>query len=94
VTHLDGAVLHRIDHLKAGNDFTGGEHLDLEFVVGGLCHRLAQDLGTAVQRIERFRPAAGHPPFDLGRGLRNRRRGNGRGRDAYSGGLDEVTSFH
>ena len=40
MSHLDGAVLHGVEHLQAGHDFAGGEKLDLEFVVGGLGDRL------------------------------------------------------
>jgi hypothetical protein len=37
MAHFDGAALHRVEHLQARHDFTGGEKLDLEFVVGGPC---------------------------------------------------------
>jgi hypothetical protein len=92
--HLDGAVLHGIEHLQGGNDFSGRKDLDLELVVGRLGDCLGQDLRAAKKRIKRFRPAGRHSPFDLRCRLRDRRRGNGGPRDAYSGGLDEVTTFH
>ncbi len=48
MAHLDGAVLHGIEHLQAGDDFAGGEGLDLEFVVGGFRDELGDHLGAAV----------------------------------------------
>ena len=39
MAHLDGAVLHGIEHLQAGHDLAGGEDLDLELVVGELGDR-------------------------------------------------------
>jgi hypothetical protein len=47
-----------------------------------------------VSRIERFRPTAGHAPFDFRRRLRNRRRGDGGSCHANSGGFDKVTALH
>ena len=92
---LDGAVLHGVENLQAGNDLAGGESLDLEFVVGGFADRLGHHLGAAMQRVERFRPARRHAPFDLRHRLRDRRRGHGcRPRDANSGDLDKVSTFH
>ncbi len=92
--HLDSAVLHGIEDLQAGNDFAGGKHLDPKFVVGRFGHGLGHDLSSTVERIERFRPAARHSPFDFRSRLRDRRRGNGGPRDAYPRGLDEITTFH
>ena len=45
MTHLDGAVLHGVEDLKAGDDFAGREGLDLEFVVGRLADCLGHHLG-------------------------------------------------
>ena len=36
MTHLDRAVLHRVEHLQAGHDLARGEHADVEPVVGHL----------------------------------------------------------
>src|SRR4030081_3346102 len=94
MSHLDGAVLHGIDDLQAGNDFASGEDLYLEFVVSCLSDGLGHDLRRTVKRIEGFRPAACHAPFDLRRRLRDRRRSNGCPRHAHSSSLDEVTTFH
>ena len=49
---LDGAVLHGVEHLQAGDDLARGEGLDLEFVVGGLADGLGHHLGAAMQRVE------------------------------------------
>jgi hypothetical protein len=75
--HLDGSVLYGVEHLQARHDFACGERLDLEFIVGGFADRFRHHLGAAVQRIERFRPARRHAPFDLRHRLRDGRRGNG-----------------
>ena len=48
MAHFDGAVLHRIDDLQAGDDFARGENLDLEFAVGCLGYGLGQHLGAAI----------------------------------------------
>jgi hypothetical protein len=45
MSYFDGAVLYGVEHLQARHDFTGGEKLDLEFVVGGPCD--AHDLKEA-----------------------------------------------
>ena len=95
MAHFDGRALHGVEHLEAGHDFAGGESLDLEFVVGGFADHLRHHLGAAMQRIERFRPARRHPPFDFRHRLRNRRRcDRRRTRHAQSGDLDEISTFH
>ena len=76
MTALDGAVLYGIDDLQAGNDFAGGENLDLEFVIGRVGDGLGHDFRSAVKRIERLRPARGHAPFEFRHRLRDRRRSN------------------
>ena len=48
VAHLDGAVLHRIEDLQAGDDFARGEHLDLELVVGRFADGLGHHVGAAL----------------------------------------------
>ena len=75
---LDRAVLDGIDHLQAGNDLAAGKGLDLELVVGHRRDALADEVGAAVQRVERLGPARRLAPFDLGHRLRDRRRGDGR----------------
>ena len=94
VTHLDGAILYGVEYLQAGDDFAGGEGLDLEFVIGGFADYLGHHLGAAMQRIERFRPAGCHAPFDLRHRLRNCRRGDGGASDAQACHLDKVSSLH
>ena len=68
---LHRAVLHGIDHLQAGNDLAAGEGLDLELVVGHRRNALADEVGAAVQRVERLGPACRLPPLDLGHRLRD-----------------------
>src|SRR5215472_10295049 len=93
--HFDGAVLHRVEHLQAWHDFAGGEKLDLEFVVGGLCDGFAHDVGAAINCVQRLRPARGHAPFQPWHGLRNCRRGNRRRTSGpKSRDLDEISTFH
>src|SRR5664279_3311530 len=92
---FDGAVLHGIEDLQAGNDFAGGKGLELEFIIGGFADRLGHLLGAAMQRIQRLRPACRHAPFDLRHRLRNRRRGDGGSTcDTQTCDLDKVSSFH
>src|SRR3974390_667854 len=93
--HFDGAVLHRVEPLQARHDFTGGEKLDLEFVVGGLCDSLAHDVGAAINCVQRLRPARGHAPFQSWRGLRNCRRDNRRRTSGPENrDLDKISTFH
>ena len=67
MAHLDGAVGGGVQRLQARHDFAGGEHLDLEFVVGHLGDVFRQLLGAAVDRVERLREARGQAPLDFGR---------------------------
>ena len=91
---FDGAVLHRVEHLKARDDLAGGEHLDLELVVGRLRHPLHDVFRGADQRIEALGIARGHAPFDVGLALCQRRRGARRENAGDAAVLDEVSSFH
>ena len=36
MTHLDGAILHGVEHLQRRHNLAGGEGLDLEFAIGRL----------------------------------------------------------
>jgi hypothetical protein len=67
VAHLDGAVGSRVQRLQARRDFAGGEHLDLEFVVGHLGDVFRQLFSAAVDRVERLWEARGQPPLDFRR---------------------------
>jgi hypothetical protein len=88
-------ILHGIEHLEARHDFSGGEDLDLELVVGRLRDQLAHDFRAAIERIERFRPARRHAPFDLRHRLRKgRSRDRRAARDAKSSDFEKVSSFH
>jgi hypothetical protein len=65
--------------------------LDLEPVVGRFGHAAGEMLCTAMEGIERFWPARGHAPPDLGQGLCDRRRREG-GRAQKPCGLEQVTA--
>ena len=54
VTHLDRIVGRRVERLQCGNDLSGREELDLEFVVGHLGDLLCKGRGRSVDRVERF----------------------------------------
>jgi hypothetical protein len=94
VSHLDRAVLHRVEHLQARHNFAGGENLDLEFVVGGLGDALGHVFRTAVKRVERLRPAGRQPPFHFRHRLGNGRRSHRGGRKTHSRSFQELTTFH
>ena len=95
MSHLDGAVLHGIEHLQARNDFAAGEGLDLELVVGGFGNELGHHLDGAPKRVERFRPARRQAPFDLRHRLRDGGGGQGSGaRRANTGDLEKISSLH
>ena len=93
VAHLDGAALHGVEHLQSRHDLAGGEHLDLEFVVGDLGDALGEIFAAAIERIERLRPACRQPPFQFRRRLGDRRRGNRRTGKADAGGFQKFTAF-
>ncbi len=95
VTHLDGRVGHRIDRLQGGNDFAAGESLDLKFVVGGFRYVFRNRLRRTEGNVERFRPARGAAPFQLGHRLCDGRCGDGSGRgEPRACRLQEFTTFH
>jgi hypothetical protein len=92
VAHLDGLVLHGVEHREAGHDLAGGEHLNLEIVVGDLADALGEHFAGAVERVERLRPARRQPPSDL-----RRRLGDGRHGDRADTATDrsqELTALH
>src|SRR5260221_359863 len=92
---LDRSVLHGTETLQPWHYFAGGEELYLKLFVGGFGDRFGQRLGSAVQRIKRFRQARRHAPFDFGHRLRDRwRRQGGSTCHAYSSDLDKVASLH
>ena len=94
VADFDGAVLYRVDDLKAGHDFAGGESLDLKLVVGRLGNRFRHYLTAAPQRVERLRPTGRHSPFELRHRLRDRRRGDCACGNAEAGGFQKLSTFH
>src|SRR5450631_4172700 len=94
IAHLDGAVRHRVEHLQRGDDFAGGERLNLESVIGDLGDSLAEILATAVERVERLRPTGRQPPLHLGHGLCDRGRSDRAGGEADAPYFQEITTFH
>src|SRR5712692_5340401 len=94
VAHLDGAVLHRVEHLQPGHDLAGRKALDLELVVGDFGDAFSDVLDGAEQRIERFRPARRQAPPQFRRRLGDGRGGDRGGRKPDPGGFQEFTTFH
>jgi hypothetical protein len=95
---LDGAVLHRIGDLQARDDLARGERADLELAVGHLADHLGEQLGAAIERIERLGKAGRQTPLYGRHALGNRRRSHTRGcRDSHrphSCRLDELPTLH
>src|SRR5450631_4349421 len=94
IAHLDGAVRYRVEHLQRGDDFAGGERLNLEFVIGDLGDALAEIFATAVERVERLRPTGRQPPLHLRHGLCDRGRGDCAGSETDAPYFQEITTFH
>src|SRR5712692_797348 len=94
VAHLDGAVLHRVEHLQPGHDLAGRKALDLELVVGDFGDAFSDVLDGAEQRIERFRPARRQAPPQFRRRLGDGRGGDRGGPKPDPGGFQEFTTFH
>jgi len=94
MAHLDGVIGGRVKRLQARNDFARRKQLNLKLVVGQFRNLLRKKLGGAVNRVQRFRKARGHAPLDLGRGLRDRRRGHGGGGGTYRGNFQKITTLH
>ena len=94
---LHRAVLHGIQHLQCRHDLAGGEGADLEAVVRHLADHLGEQLGAAIQRVQRLGEAGRHAPLHfrhrLGDGRRGQR-GGGRGRGADAGAPDEFATIH
>jgi hypothetical protein len=91
---LDRAVRHGVEGLERSDDLAGREGLDLEAVVRGLGDVAGQRLGGAVERVERLRKGGGQAPADFGRGLGDRRHGDGARGRADAGRLQELTTLH
>src|SRR5215470_7645643 len=94
VAHLDRAVPDRVEHLQAGDDFAGGERLDLELVVGDVGHPLGKIFAAAIERIERLRPARGISPLNLRIRLCDRGRCDCARGGTDAGHFQEITTFH
>jgi len=98
LSHLDGAVLHRVGDLQARDDFTGGKHMNLELVVRHLADHLGEEFGSPVERVERLGEARRQTPLNFRHALRDggrcdSRYGRRAGR-ANTRGLDEFPTLH
>jgi hypothetical protein len=94
VAGLDRAVTHRLHRLQAGNDFAGGEDLNLELVVAHFGDGLREHLGGAVDGVERLREGRGQAPLHFRGGLRDRRGGDSGGSGGNRCRLDERAALH
>jgi len=75
---LDGRVLHSIEDLQAGDDFTRRKNLDLELAIGARGHPLRNHLGAPKDSIETLGETRRKTPLDLRLGaLTDGRRGDG-----------------
>src|SRR5262249_26832393 len=93
MAYPDVATRGRIQSLQPRHNLARRKHLNLKLVVGRLSHVFSHQLYSAIQCIERLRPAACHSPFELWHGLRDRRLGNGGRREADAGRLQEFATF-
>ncbi len=93
MAHLDRLVLHSVENLKGRHDLAGRKDLNLEPIVGDLGDAFREHLAAAIERVERFRPARGEPPFGIRHRLSDGRfcNGNGSGTDADRG--QELTAL-
>src|SRR5262249_61246597 len=90
-------VGHGVGRIQSGHDLTRSKHLYLEFVVGQLRHRLGENFGSAINRVERLREARRAAPLKLRHRLRNGGHGHTRGRGGNAGqpgGFEKFATFH
>src|SRR5215831_20621203 len=76
IADLDGAALHGVKDLEAGNDLARGEQLYLELIVRELRNTFGEFLAGTVERIKRLRPTQRHAPFEFRRRLSDSRCSN------------------
>ncbi len=65
VPRVHAACLHRLQHLQAGDQLTCGASRHLELPAGHGGHRFGERHGTAVDGVERCRPARGDLPVEF-----------------------------
>ncbi len=94
IAHLDRAVRNRVEHLQAGNQFTGGKRLDLKAIVGDFSNAFAKEFAATVKRIEGLRPTGGQAPLYLGHRLRDRGRSNCARSETDASHFQKFTTFH
>src|SRR5215468_5098595 len=94
MAHLDCTVLYRVEHLQRWNNFTCGKALNLELAVGRLRNVFGDRFTSAVNRIERFRPARRQTPFDRRVGLRDCRLGDSGAGGGSAKSREKFTAFH
>ena len=93
VRHFHGALLHAVDHAEGGHQLAGRVGADLELAARHRLHPGGEDLGAAVDGVQRLGEAGGEAPADGG--LRVHRGGDAGGkhsRDACI--LDDGTTVH
>src|SRR5262249_55818551 len=75
-------------------NFAGGERLDLEAIVGDLGDPFAEIFATAIERVERLRPACRQPPPHLRHRLCDSRRSDSARGKAKTARRQKFTTFH
>src|SRR6185369_9689368 len=55
VTALDGALLHGVERLQAGNDFTARENTNVELAASHGAQAIGQDSGTTENSVQALR---------------------------------------
>ena len=94
---LDGALLHGVQRLQAGNDLAARKDADIELAAGQGAHPVGQHVGTAEDGIQALRETRRQAPLDGGQGLGDGRCGDG-GSGAGSGAdgsfLQKITTLH
>src|SRR5262249_13497191 len=94
MAHLDCTVLYRVEHLQRWHNFACGKALNLELAVGRLRNVFGDCFTSAINRIERFRPACRQTPFDRRAGLRDHWLRDGGGGSGSANGREKFTAFH
>jgi hypothetical protein len=77
VRHFDGAVANRVGAFERANNLASAVGLDFEIAIGGFSNSLRENLGSAVNCVERLRETRRAAPCDLRHCLCNGRSGQG-----------------
>jgi hypothetical protein len=93
VGHLDGGVLHTVDHAEGRHQLAAGVHRDLELAAGHLADLFGEGFRAAVNGVQRLGEAGSQAPAQ--RGLRVHGRCGSRRQDAgQTGFAHKRTTFH